>query len=67
MKRKELDATRSKTLSEMEQELHSLMARARVLKTDIATGKVKSLKEVRAVQRSIAQLNTLMGEKTRTQ
>lgn len=67
MKRKELDATRGKAISEMEQELQSLMARARVLKTDITTGKVKSLKEVRAVQRSIAQLNTLITEKTKTQ
>lgn len=63
MKRKDLDATRIKAIPEMERELHDLMIRARVLKTDITIGKVKSLKEMRVIKRSIAQLNTLLGEK----
>lgn len=50
-------------MQDLERELHDLEVRAHTLRTDIITGKVKSLKEMRSVKKSIAQIRTLMTEK----
>lgn len=61
MKKNEFNEMRKKPLAELEHELEKLSARMRALKTDIAIGKVKSLKELYTVQKSVAQLKTLLN------
>lgn len=63
MKKKEFQDYRGKIMQDLERELHDLEVRAHTLRTDIITGKVKSLKEMRSVKKSIAQIRTLMTEK----
>lgn len=63
MKRKDLENYKQKTIPELAQELRIFSERAHILKTDIVTGKVKSLKEMYTVKKTIAQLQTLMKEK----
>ncbi len=63
MRKREFDETRKKPTAELLHELDKFLARERSLKTAIATGKVKSLKEVHSVQKSIAQLKTVLRER----
>lgn len=60
MKRKDFNDTKQKPTAELAHELQKLQDRYRVLKNDIATGKVKSLKEMHTIRKSVAQLKTVL-------
>lgn len=59
MKKKDLNLHREKPVLEIEKEIREARARLEGLTFDLAAGKVKNIREVRAVKRSIAQLLTL--------
>lgn len=47
-------------------EIRELEARKETLQFDLAAGKVKNIREIRDVKRSIAQLKTLLSERSRS-
>lgn len=59
MKKKDLHAYREKPIPEIEKEIRESRARLEALTFDLAVGKVKNIREVRAVKKTIAQLLTL--------
>lgn len=59
MKRKELTEYRKKTSTEMEKTIRAERIRLADLKANAAMGKVKNVKEIRALRVKIAQLMTL--------
>ena len=64
MKKNEFKEFKSKPLAELERAIADLEEKGAVLKLDVASGKIKSLKELRAVRKSIAQINTLITQKS---
>lgn len=60
MKPKELRRKSIKELKKMEQEQREEL---RSLRFDLASGKVKNVKEVQAVKKNIAQIKTILNEK----
>jgi ribosomal protein L29 len=60
MKRKDFNDIKQKPTAELAHELQKIEDRYRVLKNDIATGKVKSLKEMHTIRKSVAQLKTVL-------
>jgi len=67
MKRKVFQEYKEKPVPELEKELKVLKERMVSLKIDLATGKVKSLKEMKEIKKSIAQFETLLNERARKQ
>lgn len=67
MKRKVFQEYKEKPMPELEKELKTLKERMVSLKIDLATGKVKSLKEMKEIKKSIAQFETLLNERIRKQ
>jgi len=63
MKKKELQEYKSKPVAELEKVLREKRDRFVELKFAIATGKVKSLKEFGEVRKTIAQIETILGER----
>ncbi len=59
MKKKDLQLHREKPIAEVEKELHDARARLEALRFDLAAGKVKNIREIRSVKKTIAQLLTL--------
>ncbi len=59
MKKKELATHKNKPVVEIEKELREARARLEALQFDLAAGKVKNIREVRATKKTIAQLLTL--------
>lgn len=59
MKRKELQTHKAKSVAELEKEIREARARLRALREDLVQGKVKNIREIRAVRRTIAQLLTI--------
>ncbi len=59
MKKKELEKFKNKTLAELDKEISDYRERLANLKVDLSLGKVKNIKEVQAVKKSIAQLLTI--------
>lgn len=51
---------------ELEKEIREFRARLEALRFDLAAGKVKNIKEIKAVRKSIAQLLTLRRNVTAT-
>lgn len=66
MKRKELQEYRNKSVIELEKELRVYRERLNSLKLDLAAGKVKNIKEIRSLKKSIAQFITFIKEKSRS-
>lgn len=65
MKKTSLKELRGKPRVELEHELATLRERMMHLRLLVATGKVKNLKEMREVKKSIAQVKTILrSEKT---
>lgn len=60
MKRKELDETKQKPTIELEKELRAKQTKLVQLKFDLATGKVKNLREIYDTKKTIAQLKTML-------
>lgn len=63
MKKKQFAETKGKPVSEMQKLLGDLRDRLWQLKMDLAAGKVKNVREIRATKRSIAQVFTLLHGK----
>lgn len=63
MKRKDFTDIKQKPTAELMHELERLVSRSRVLKNEIATGKVKSLKEMHTIRKSVAQIKTILRER----
>lgn len=59
MKRKEFQAQKEKPVAELEKEIREYRARLEALQFDLAAGKVKNIKEIKAVKKNIAQLLTI--------
>lgn len=63
MKKKELTTHRGKSVEDIMKEIRELEARKEALQFDLAAGKVKNIREIRTVKKSVAQLNTLLRER----
>lgn len=62
MKPRELKSERAKHTHELGIELVKHQARLDGLRFELAQGKVKNIREIRSLRRTIAQLRTLIGE-----
>ncbi len=63
MDKKELQTYRSKTQTEREKEIYDARVRLNSLRFDLASGKVKNIKEIRDLKRKVARLFTIQNEK----
>lgn len=59
MKRKEFQTFKNKPIAEIDKALHDLEERLVNLKMDLALGKVKNIREIKDIKKSIAQLLTI--------
>ncbi len=66
MKQKEFNTYREKPVAEIEKELRESRARLETLKFDLVSGKVKNIREVKFVKKTIAQLLTLRRTRQNT-
>ncbi len=65
MKTKEINELKNKPLAELEKFLKDSREKLRVLKFDLAAGKVKNVKDLHAVKKDIARALTFMKGKTK--
>ena len=63
MKKKNLQELRNKAAAELEKDLALNRERLRALKFDLAAGKVKNIKEIQTVKKTIAQILTILKTK----
>jgi len=63
MKKKNLQELRNKVADELQKDLAGNRERLRALKFDLAAGKVKNIKEIQAVKKTIAQILTILKTK----
>jgi len=63
MKKKNFQEIKNTSVIELQKDLVGFRERLRVLKFDLAAGKVKNIREIRAVKKSIAQVLTLIKQK----
>lgn len=61
MKKKELQELKTKPLPELQQYLHDARERLRSLKFDLASGKVKNVKEIRGLRKDTARILTFIN------
>jgi ribosomal protein L29 len=59
MKKKDVQEITNKSIAELQKDLAGYREKLRVLKFDLAAGKVKNIREIRAVKKSIAQILTI--------
>lgn len=64
MKKKNFQETKNKPVAELQKELVGHQERFRVLKFDLAAGKVKNIREIKEVKKTIAQILTIIKLKT---
>jgi ribosomal protein L29 len=64
MKKSDFKTIKNKPVPEIEKELNDLRARLVNLKFDLAAGKVKNIQEVHSVKKGIAQLLTVLKERS---
>ena len=64
MKKKNFQEIRNKSAAELQKDLIGHWERLRVLKFDLAAGKVKNIKEIQEVKKTIAQILTIIKLKT---
>ena len=67
MKKNEFNAIKNKPIAEIEKELIELRTKRVNLKFDLAAGKVKNIREIQNVKTSIAQLLTILQERSKTE
>jgi large subunit ribosomal protein L29 len=67
MKRKDFLTVKNKPIPELDKELRELRVRLSDLKFDLSAGKVKNIKEVKQVKKSIAQLLTVKQERSKSE
>lgn len=65
MKKEDFKIYKGKNLIELEKDLKSMRDKLLNLKLGLTSGKVKNIKEIRQVKKSIAQILTLINEKTK--
>lgn len=63
MKKKNFQEIKDKPTAELRKDLAEYRERLRVLKFDLAAGKVKNIREIRVVKKSIAQILTILKVK----
>jgi len=63
MKKKIFQETKNKSAVELQKDLAANRERLRVLQFDLAVGKVKNIKEIHTVRKSIAQILTILKTK----
>ncbi len=63
MKKRELQELKKKPIEALQKELRAEQERLSNLRFDLSLGKVKNVREVRAVKKRIAQIETLLKEK----
>ena len=66
MKRKELENFKTKPLPEVDKEVRLHEERLMNLKKDLVLGKVKNIREIRQIKKSLAQLLTLKRSRANT-
>jgi len=59
MKRKELENFKTKPLPEVDKEIRYYRERLQNLRMDLVLGKVKNIREIRQLKKSLAQLLTI--------
>ncbi|MEK7146709.1 MAG: 50S ribosomal protein L29 [Patescibacteria group bacterium] len=62
MKKNEFTSIINKSKEELKKDLGLYQEKLRQLKFDLASGKVKNIKEIKTVKKSIAQLFTLINK-----
>lgn len=67
MKKNEFKEIKNKPVAEIEKELVELRTKRVNLKFDLAAGKVKNIREIQNVKTSIAQLLTVLKERSKTE
>lgn len=60
MKKKSFQEIKNKSAAELQKDLVGYQERLRALRFDLAAGKVKNIREIRAVKKSIAQTLTIL-------
>ena len=63
MKTRELQTLKNKVSAELEKDLVSFRERLGQLQFDLAAGKVKNIKEIKAVKKAIATILTVLKER----
>ncbi|MFA5084030.1 MAG: 50S ribosomal protein L29 [Candidatus Paceibacterota bacterium] len=63
MKKKLFQETKNKSAAELQKDLAGHRERLRALKFDLAAGKVKNIKEIQEVKKTIAQILTILKNK----
>ncbi len=62
MKKKELEQMKTKTVGELEKNLVEYRDKLWSLRTDLAAGKIKNVKEIKKTKKAIAVALTLIGQ-----
>lgn len=65
MKKNELKELRGKAVELLEKELTEKRSRLNDLRFDLSLGKIKNVREIRQLKKSIAQILTLIRERTK--
>ena len=63
MKKQEFQQLKSRSHEELQKELKDYNEKLRNLKFDLAAGKVKNVREIRAIKKIIACIITIVNEK----
>jgi len=66
MKKKEWQQLKNKPLAELQKKLEGEQDRLWQLRTDLASGKVKNVREIRLAKKTIAQLLTVINQLSQT-
>ncbi len=61
MKKSEFQQIKNKTVEELGKDLNNNREKLRILKFDLAAGKVKNANEIREVKKTIAKIQTLLN------
>lgn len=67
MKKKEIEQLKSKAAPELEKNLAELRDKLWTLRTDLAAGKVKNVKEIKNLKQTIARILTFVAQKKNNQ
>ncbi|MBI4086309.1 MAG: 50S ribosomal protein L29 [Candidatus Liptonbacteria bacterium] len=67
MKKREIQELKNKPVAELQKLATEARERLRVLKFDLAAGKVKNVKDLRIVRKNIARFLTLQNQKNISQ
>jgi len=63
MKKQQFQELKNKPFAEWQKELFSLYEKLARLRSELVEGKVKNIKEIKGVKKSIAQILTLINQK----